>query len=145
MSVFNERLKELRKASKLTQEEFGEKVGVSKSAVSMWERGKRHPDVPKFEEIADFFNVDMDYLVGKDCAADITEKIRIMGHSVPCSKPKKVLCVDDEIQGLRELCEYLRHNPEVRALTAAIREMTEEEIQELARYGKFLRARDGIK
>lgn len=65
MPDFKNRLKELRLASELTQEEFGEKVGVSKSAVSMWERGKRYPDVPKFEEIADYFNVEMAYLIGK--------------------------------------------------------------------------------
>ena len=129
------------------QEEFGEKVGVSKSAVSMWERGKRYPDVPKFEGIADYFNVDMAYLVGK---VDVNQggsnhgMTKAMGCQVPMEQGDRI-CFSTEPDCIMELCEFLMSNPEIKALTAAIREMTEEEIQELARYGKFLRARDGIK
>lgn len=64
--TFNERLKELRERRGLSQVALADKLGVSKSAVSMYERGERNPDFETLEIIADFFNVDMNYLLGKD-------------------------------------------------------------------------------
>lgn len=64
--TFNERLKELRERKGLSQVALADKLGVSKSAVSMYERGERNPDFETLEVIADFFNVDMNYLLGKD-------------------------------------------------------------------------------
>ena len=62
---FPERLKELRAMHELTQEEFASKSGLSRSAVGMYESGKREPSFEILEKIADFFNVDMNYLLGK--------------------------------------------------------------------------------
>jgi len=63
---FNERLKELRERRGLSQADFADKIGVSKSAISMYERGERTPDYDTLEAIADFFNVDIDYLLGRE-------------------------------------------------------------------------------
>lgn len=49
----------------MSQEEFAAKIGVSRSTVGMYETGKREPDLETCEAIADFFNVDMDYLTGR--------------------------------------------------------------------------------
>lgn len=65
MSKFSERLRELRNYAKLTQQELSEKIGMSKSSVNMYERGEREPGLETLELIADFFNVDLDYLMGK--------------------------------------------------------------------------------
>ena len=65
MSKFNLRLKELRKAHKLSQQELANYLKTSKSSVNMYERGEREPGLDMLEHIADFFNVDMDYLTGK--------------------------------------------------------------------------------
>lgn len=65
MSNFMTRFKELRKSAELTQDELAAKLNVAKSTISMYETGKRQPDFEKLEEIADFFNVDMDYLLGR--------------------------------------------------------------------------------
>lgn len=70
MATFGARLKELRRNAGLTQKEFAQKISTKKdkvtaSAVGMWEQGRRFPDINTFEIIADFFNVDMDYLKGK--------------------------------------------------------------------------------
>lgn len=68
MASFNERLKELRTSSELTIRELADFLGVSKSSIHMYERGEREPSIATLEAIADFFNVDMDYLLGKsDC------------------------------------------------------------------------------
>ena len=65
MSKFGLRLLQLRKASKLTQDELSKKIGVSRSAVGMYEKGEREPDFDTLERFADFFNVDTDYLTGR--------------------------------------------------------------------------------
>lgn len=68
MPKFNERFKYLRSQKKLSQQELADLLGISKSSVNMYERGEREPGLETLELIADFFNVDMDYLLGKsDC------------------------------------------------------------------------------
>ena len=65
MDTFSSVLKYLRKRDGFTQSEFATRIGVSKSAVSMYENGNREPDFTTLEIIADFFNVDMNFLLGK--------------------------------------------------------------------------------
>lgn len=65
MSKFSERFKSLRQSRKLSQQELADKLKISKSSVNMYERGEREPGLETIENIADFFNVDMDYLLGK--------------------------------------------------------------------------------
>lgn len=70
MASFGQRLKELRLSLGLSQEELANKFSVSKQAISQYERGLRFPK--DYEQIADFFNVDMDYLMGR---TDFTTRI----------------------------------------------------------------------
>lgn len=65
MSKLGIRLKELRKTRKLTQPQLAEKLNVGKSTVAMWETGDREPDYNMLQKIADFFNVSIDYLLGR--------------------------------------------------------------------------------
>ncbi|KSU14876.1 helix-turn-helix domain-containing protein [Lactococcus lactis] len=65
MSVFSERLKELRKEKDLTQKEIANKLGVSRVAYTNWENGKREPNIERFVKLADYFNVNIDYVVGR--------------------------------------------------------------------------------
>ena len=74
MSIFGERLKELRKESELTQKELADKLSISSSAVAMYERGNREPSFEIMEEIADLFNVDMNFLLGKSQERNATQK-----------------------------------------------------------------------
>ena len=61
-----ERLKELRTQKGLSQAELAKKLNLSKSTISMIEVGSRNPSFEVLELIADFFNVDMAYLLGKE-------------------------------------------------------------------------------
>lgn len=67
---FAKTLKYLRENKELTQEQLAEKLEMSKSAISMYERGKRVPDLETLELIADFFNVDLNFLTGNKNSAD---------------------------------------------------------------------------
>lgn len=62
MSEFSKVLKSLRQEDNLTQRQLGKKLGLSGSAISMYERGEREPELEVLEIIADFFNVSIDYL-----------------------------------------------------------------------------------
>lgn len=70
MADFKHNFKDLRLKADLTQEELGKRLGISKSAVSMYERGERRPDFDLLEQIADFFSVDVNYLVGASQKVD---------------------------------------------------------------------------
>ena len=59
-----ERLYFLREEKDLTQDDIGAILGVSKSAISKWENGKEIIPLNKLNELANYFNTSLDYLVG---------------------------------------------------------------------------------
>jgi transcriptional regulator with XRE-family HTH domain len=65
MSRFQHVFKSLRVRENLTQAELAIKMGMSRSTIGMYEQGRRAPGIEDLEAIADFFNVDMNYLTGK--------------------------------------------------------------------------------
>lgn len=65
MANFGSILKNLRISRGITQVELAAKLGISRSTVGMYETGGREPDFETMEAIADIFNVDMDYLMGR--------------------------------------------------------------------------------
>ena len=62
---FPERIKRIREEKGFTQESLAEGLHVSKGAVGMWETGKRTPTLKKLNEIAEFLDCRLDYLIGK--------------------------------------------------------------------------------
>ena len=62
--MFATRLKTLR-AGKMTQEELGKQLGLSKNAVYLYEKGDREPNFETLSQIADYFHVTTDYLLGR--------------------------------------------------------------------------------
>lgn len=73
MSKFSENIKSLRKQRHITQVQLAEKIGVSRSTISMYEMGEREPDFETLEALADIFNVDMDFLTGRKAEKAPTE------------------------------------------------------------------------
>lgn len=65
MGNFQTVLKSLRTERGLTQDELSKALKVSRSTIGMYENGSREPDYETLESIADFFNVDIDYLLGR--------------------------------------------------------------------------------
>lgn len=64
--MFSERLKELRKKNNITQEQVAKHLGVKRSTYSNYEYGNREPDNETLNKIADYFEVSVDYLLGRD-------------------------------------------------------------------------------
>lgn len=65
MALFEQRLKKLRIENNLTQKELGDKIKLNGSTISFYERGRRIPDYKTLNQLADFFNVSTDYLIGR--------------------------------------------------------------------------------
>ena len=64
-SSFSKRLKELREANNMSQGQLGDKINTTRQSISNYEIGKREPDYETLEALADTFNVDINYLLGK--------------------------------------------------------------------------------
>ena len=62
---FAERLRELRKDEGLSKTKLAEKLGVTQRKISYWERGDVDSDMYSLWKISDFFEVSVDYLIGK--------------------------------------------------------------------------------
>lgn len=62
---FAERLKELRKEKGLTQSQVGAHLGMSQQNYRRWEVGERSPSGETLIKLADYFDVSIDYLVGR--------------------------------------------------------------------------------
>ena len=62
--MFNENFKALRQARGLTQAQMADKLGISISAVSMYEQGRRKPDNDMLRKICEKFRVSTDSLLG---------------------------------------------------------------------------------
>ena len=61
--TLGEKLKEARKQARLSQEQFSEKLGVSRSVVAKWETDNGIPDVDNLKVISGLLNVSIDYLL----------------------------------------------------------------------------------
>ena len=64
--MFNQKLKELRSAKGLTQEQLANDINVTKGAVAMWETGKRTPDADMLKTLSQYFRVTVDELIGNE-------------------------------------------------------------------------------
>lgn len=64
--TLGEKIKEARKKSGLTQEQFAEKICVSRQAVTKWEADKGTPDVENLKAISKLLNVSIDFLLNTD-------------------------------------------------------------------------------
>ena len=65
MSVFSERLLQLRKDRGVSQTAVAKEIGVSSRIYQDYEYGKSEPKMSNLVSIADFFGVSLDYLTGR--------------------------------------------------------------------------------
>lgn len=64
--ILGNKLYELRRQAGLSQEEFAEKIGVSRQAVSKWERGEALPDTDNLITIARMYKISLDELIANE-------------------------------------------------------------------------------
>ncbi len=86
---FNEKLIELRKSKGLSQEEFGQEIGVSRQTISKWELAQSYPDFQRLVLISDYFGLSLDVLVKDVDVQDVREKN---------SSDKQLTAIYDDVQ-----------------------------------------------
>ena len=107
----------LRKEKGMTMKELGKIVGVSESAISMYETGKHEPDILTMQRIADVLGVTLDHLLGRELSQE----------------------EQDETWAVRE---QLRRDPNMRVLFAAASKATPEQLKAAAAMLKALQGDD---
>lgn len=65
MANLSERMLSLRKEKKLNQEDAAKQSGLTFHSYRRYESGEREPNASTLWKLADFFNVTIDYLVGR--------------------------------------------------------------------------------
>ncbi len=127
MGNFQNIFKCLRTSSKLTQAEMAEKLGISRSTIGMYETGAREPDFETLEKIADFFNVDIDYLLGR------TEKTALLPETIGH------YYLNDET---RAIAQEAFENPELRTLFKVARDIPPERLRAHIEFMKTLKEQE---
>lgn len=108
--MFSDILKQLRKKKGYSQSELSKILGVSKSAVSMYELGERMPDYDMMKSLSGLFGVSMDYLYGQE----ITSPLRIPVYgSVAAGIPIEAIT---DIEDYEEITPELARTGEFAAL-----------------------------
>lgn len=74
MAEIKDRILNLRIENSLTQSQMAKIFNVGISTISMWEQGQRIPRPNTLQDICDYFNVDMDYLMGR---SDIKNRYQV--------------------------------------------------------------------
>lgn len=114
---FPSRLKRKRIEKKMTQEQLGTKVNVTKVSISGYESGNRTPDMETLQLIADALDVSTDYLLGRT------------------DDPSPTKNKDDEFE------EFI-NDPETNIFFKDYLSAPEERKQELRRFWEFLKQQE---
>ena len=115
MSGFSEKLRALRRQRGMTQADVAEQLGISKSAISMYEQGNREPELELLERIADLFGVSVNVMLGRRDPS-----------------------LNDDPE-LTEYLESLRDRPELRMLFSVTKNATKDDVETAVRIIEALR------
>ena len=117
MSAFSDTLSSLRRGRGMTQAELASRLGISKSAVSMYERGKREPELELLQAMADLFGVSVNAMLGRQDPDLVND--------------------DPELTGF---LEQMRDRPEMRMLFSVTKNATKQDVEAAVRIIEALRA-----
>ncbi|MDF2892527.1 MAG: DNA-binding helix-turn-helix protein [Clostridia bacterium] len=86
---FHDRLRDLRVETDLNQKEFSHKIGMPYTTYNGYESGKREPDIETLKMLSNYFNVSLDYLLGRvDQRTFVIHKDNVDGHEIEYSLDK---------------------------------------------------------
>lgn len=81
--MLSERLKTLRTTRKKTQSDFAKIIGVARTTYAMYEQGQREPDYVTLQKIADYYEVSIDYLLGRSENPNLTNYNKKGSNDLP--------------------------------------------------------------
>lgn len=73
--IIGARIKEERLKRNLTQEELGKLIGVSKVAISHYERGEEQPKMEKLVKLSEVLNLTPNYILGNDVDVVLEDEV----------------------------------------------------------------------
>jgi transcriptional regulator with XRE-family HTH domain len=73
--MFKERIKRLREVKGLNKRQIASILNIDESTYGKYELGKREPDFETVQKLADFFDVSVDYLLGRETASIVAEPL----------------------------------------------------------------------
>jgi len=112
MASFGERFKELRMEKGLTQDKLAQKFSINKSSISRYEKNSQVPENETLQAFADFFQVSVDYLLGrtdirniefdKSFMPSLTQKDerdigKVLNHTLEMIKSQEAIMLDGDI------------------------------------------------
>jgi len=96
MATFAERLKELRKEKGLTQKELADTFFITKSSICKYETGVNSPENKLLQNLAEYFNVSVDYLLGNSSIEqDMNSEIQKKYDEISKAFAKKGISLED--------------------------------------------------
>ena len=103
MVQIGSRILEYRKKMNMSQEEFANKIGVSRQAVSKWELDKAYPDLDKLVDICGMFGLSLDELVNgveqdEEPVMEAEQRVEIPNDPVNLSDVSDNQTVTDNIE-----------------------------------------------
>lgn len=107
---FGTRLKDLRLQKRLTQQQLGDIIHVSKVSISGYERGERNPDTDTLQDIANYFEVSVDYLLNGYSGFEKKEnssndKARTIAAHIDDD------ATEEDLEDILRYIEYRKNNP----------------------------------
>ncbi len=98
-----ENLKFQRELKKLTQTELARQLGISSQRYGGYETGKREPDNDMLKQIADFFDVSLDYLLGATDDPTPPNKKPLTNLQAAIKLQEELFNIDINIEEAKEL------------------------------------------
>ena len=92
---FKYRLRNLRIEKNLTGEQLANAIGVKKTTISTWENGKAFPEIGTLIKLANYFDVSIDYILGRNNAT---------------SNDKTILdnLIDEQLEKAKSYIEFIK-------------------------------------
>lgn len=98
-----EKLKELRLNSGISQRKLADSIGVAQSSINYWEKGQRTPSVSAAQKLADYFNITLDELYDIDNSEYIPEGPRTLAAHFDGDE-----YTDEELEEIRKFAEFVK-------------------------------------
>lgn len=106
---FGEKIKELREAKGMTQQNLADRLFVTRQTVSRWEGGSRFPDLVTAKNLADILDTTVDSLMADDSSMQIEQRARSYGRLAGKIETMVIaLCVAISFGNLFFSCWWLR-------------------------------------
>ncbi len=105
---FNIRLKQLRQIKQVTQSELATSIGVKASTIANYESNRNEPSFDKLVDLAKFFNVSVDYLLGitEECHCCVIKSLDNENYELfQLFKQLSML----EVEDIKDYIKYLLH------------------------------------